>query len=141
MGPWSVYQYPQQGGYLTGAYRHTPDLASDSGTPVLVDILYLGLANGQCTGEPCFYLVTGTSVASPTLAGIVNLANNRLGQAPFTGGFYTNEENNLIYDQLFSHTAYGKNFYDVKTGTNGCGVGVRWDYCTGVGTPRGLLGK
>ncbi len=143
MGPWSVYQYPQQGGYLTsgGVFRHTPDLAFDSGTPVLVDILALGLSNGQCTGEPCLYLVTGTSVASPSLAGIVNKANNRLGQAPYTGGYYTNEENNLIYDQLFSHTAYGKNFYDVKTGSNGCSVGVRWDYCTGVGTPRGILGK
>jgi hypothetical protein len=38
-------------------------------------------------------------------------------------------------------TAYKKNFYDVKAGSNGCAVGVQWDYCTGVGSPRGLLGK
>jgi hypothetical protein len=80
-------------------------------------------------------------VASPSLAGIVNLAGNKLGQAPQGGGFYTNEENNLLYDQLFAAKAYKANFYDVKTGSNGCSVSTKWDYCTGVGSPRGLLGK
>ncbi len=143
MGPWSVYQYPQQGGYLSSTFRHTPDFAfdADPSSGVIMDALYYGLYYGYCTSEPCLFIVGGTSVASPSLAGIVNAAQNRLGQAPFTGGYYTNEENNMLYDQLFSHTAYGKNFYDVKTGTNGCSVGVRWDYCTGVGSPRGLLGK
>jgi kumamolisin len=143
MGAWGAFQYPQFGGYLQGTYRHTPDLASDAGTPVLIAALYYGMSKGQCSSEPCFYNVIGTSVASPTLAGIVNSANNRLGQAPTGGGFYTNQENNLLYDQLFSFTAYGKNFYDVKTGSNGagCGAAAKWDFCTGVGTPRGLLGK
>ena len=143
MGAWSAYQYAQFGGYLQGTFRHTPDIASDAGTPVLIAALYYGLSKQQCTGEPCFITVVGTSVASPTLAGIVNSAGNRLGQGPTGGGYYINEEDNLIYSQLFAYTAYGKNFYDVKTGSNGsgCGAASKYDLCTGVGTPRGLLGK
>ena len=133
MGPWSAYQYPQFGGYLAGAFRHTPDFAFDS-DPNSGVYVYSGYNGG-------WFIVGGTSVASPSLAGIVNLAGNKLGQAPQGGGYYTNEENNLLYDQLFAAKAYGANFYDVKTGSNGCSVGVKWDYCTGVGSPRGLLGK
>ena len=52
-------------------------------------------------------------------------------------------KNSLIYYQLFSHVAYGGNFYDVTTGSNGSGhnAGTKYDQCTGIGTPRGKLGK
>ncbi len=50
-------------------------------------------------------------------------------------------ENNLLYAQLFTYTEYKSNFYDVKTGSNGAAAGVGWDYCTGVGSPRGKKGK
>ena len=84
-------------------------------------------------------------MSSPTLAGIVNNAANKLGSGtifPIVGtGWYTAEENNLLYSELVGVQTYKSNFYDVKTGTNGCSVTASWDYCTGVGTPRGLLGK
>jgi len=59
-----------------------------------------------------------------------------------TGNSYVNnEENNLIYSQLYAARGYG-NFYDVKVGSNGGPAAVAgWDYCTGVGSPRGLAGK
>lgn len=133
MGPWADYQYPIFG----QASRQTPDLAFDA-DPASGVYVY-----SQDNGG--WFAVGGTSVSSPSLAGILNIANNRLGQAkiyPVTsGGFYTNEENNLLYSQLDARTAYVKNFYDVKTGSNGCTVTTNWDYCTGVGSPRGLLGK
>jgi hypothetical protein len=93
-----------------------------------------------------WFVVGGTSVSSPSLAGIVNNSNNRLGLASGVaagsgGGFYSTEENNLLYAQLFNHNAYPANFYDVKTGSNGSPAGPGWDQCTGVGTPRGKLGK
>jgi hypothetical protein len=93
-------------------------------------------------GYSGFLIVGGTSVSSPSLAGIVNNSNNRLGQG-VVGGFYTTEENNLIYSQLYAYTAYPANFYDVTTGSNGVGhnAGPGYDQCTGVGTPRGKLGK
>lgn len=131
MGPWAVYQYPFAG----QSARQTPDLAfnADPASGVYVYDSY---------GYGGWLVVGGTSVASPSLAGIVNNSNSRFGQAPSVGGYYTNEENNMLYDQLFSWN-YTSNFYDVTTGSNGSGhnAGVGYDQCTGVGTPRGKLGK
>ena len=132
MGPWSDYQYPFAG---QGA-RQTPDLSfnADPASGVYVYDTY---------GYGGWVIVGGTSVSSPALAGIVNSANNRLGQAPPAGGFYSTQENNLIYAQLFATQAFPNNFYDVKTGSNGVGHNalVGYDQCTGVGTPRGKGGK
>jgi subtilase family serine protease len=118
------------------ASRQTPDFAFDADPASGVNV-YNGYNGG-------WFVVGGTSVASPSLAGIVNLANNRLGSyflPPVNpAGYYTNEENNLLYAQLPARIGT-VNFYDVKTGSNGCTVRANWDYCTGVGSPRGLLGK
>ncbi|MCA0175402.1 MAG: hypothetical protein LCH73_03800 [Proteobacteria bacterium] len=86
-------------------------------------------------------VVAGTSLAAPIVAGIVNNSGNKLGVAPTGGGFYSNMENNLLYAQLGTAKEYAKNFYDVTTGSNGAAAGIGWDYCTGVGSPRGKLGK
>ncbi len=92
-------------------------------------------------GYAGWLVVGGTSVSSPALAGIVNNANNRLGQSG--AGHYHTGENNLLYSQLLSYTAYPANFYDVSTGSNGVGhnAGIGYDECTGVGSPRGKKGK
>jgi kumamolisin len=134
-GAWADYQYPIFG----EASRQTPDLSFDA-NPASGVYVYDAYYNGGG-----WWIVGGTSVASPSLAGIVNNANNRLGSyflpAVNPSGYFNNEENNLLYSQLPTITAYKKNFYDVKTGSNGCTVKPSWDYCTGVGSPRGLLGK
>jgi subtilase family serine protease len=132
MGPWADYQYPFAGQKA----RQTPDIAFDadpnSGANVYDSFGYGG-----------WVIVGGTSLASPALAGIINNSNNRLGQGPPSGGSYSTLENNLLYSQLFSNTAYPTNFYDVKTGSNGVGHNAvaGYDQCTGIGTPRGKLGK
>jgi kumamolisin len=132
MGPWTDYQYPFAG---QGA-RQTPDLAfnSDPASGVYVYDTF---------GYGGWVIVGGTSVASPSLAGIVNASNNRLGQAPPAGGFYSATEDKLLYSQLFANAAYPANFYDVRTGSNGIGHNAvaGYDQCTGVGSPRGRLGK
>jgi kumamolisin len=126
-GPWTNFQYPLFG----QASRAAPDVAAvadpNSGA-------WVRFAGG-------WYVIGGTSLAAPLTAGIVNNANNRLGVAPSPGGYYSNMENNLLYAQLATYKEYKTNFYDVTTGSNGAGAGVGWDYCTGVGTPRGKLGK
>ena len=129
MGPWTDYQYAAFG----QAARKTPDMSfnADPRSGVYV----YDYDNGG------WYGVGGTSLSSPALAGIVNLTKQKLGQTPPGGGYYNTEELNLIYSQLFTVTAYPKNFYDVKTGSNGVAAKAGWDYCTGVGSPRGLLGK
>jgi subtilase family serine protease len=127
------FQYPLFG----RANRATPDLAFDS-DPVSGVYVYSRYNGG-------WYIVGGTSVASPAPAGIINNAGNRLGSsfrpAVNPDGFLNNEENNLLYSQLPSLRARSANFYDIATGNNGCFVGTSWDYCTGIGSPRGLLGK
>jgi len=129
MGAWADYQYPMFG----KSARRTPDLSfnADPASGVWV----YDYVNGG------WYTVGGTSVSAPALAGIINNANNRLGLAPPGGGYYSTMENNLLYSQLSAQTAYATNFYDVTTGSNGSSAGAGWDYCTGVGTPRGLAGK
>lgn len=137
MGPWSGYQYELWGGYpYASAPRTTPDFAFDADPNSGVYVYDTYGYNG-------WVVVGGTSVASPSLAGIVNSAANQLGQTPPGGGYYRTGENDLLYAELFATTAYSTNFYDVTTGCNGTGhcAGQWYDQCTGVGTPRGKLGK
>jgi subtilase family serine protease len=137
MGPWSGFQYELFGGYpYQTAPRVTPDIALDA-DPASGAYVY------DTYGYGGWMVVGGTSLASPALAGIINLSNNRLGQAPPGGGKFYTGENDLLYSQLNTKTAYPKNFYDVTTGSNGSGhnAAVGYDQCTGIGSPRGKLGK
>lgn len=133
MGPWANYQYQLFGGapYQTPP-RSTPDISfnADPASGVWVYDTDEGGA---------WYVVGGTSVSSPALAGIVNASNNRLGQAG--SSFYGTKENDLLYSQLYTATAYNQNFYDVTTGSNGHPAGAGYDQCTGIGSPRGHLEK
>lgn len=133
MGPWAAYQYPIFG----EASRATPDLSFDSDPSSGVYVL--STYNGG------WYIVGGTSVSSPALASIVNRAGNELGSgrlhAVTGGGYLSAEENALLYSQLPAAKAYASNFYDVTKGSNGASAVAGYDLCTGVGTPRGLLGK
>jgi kumamolisin len=132
MGPWTDYQFPFAG----QGPRQTPDMSFDA-DPASGVFVY-----DSDSGTGTWYVVGGTSVASPSLAGIVNASKQEFGQG-VADGFYSTTELNLIYAQLFSTTAYKANFYDVTTGSNGSGhnAGTGYDQCTGVGSPRGKLGK
>jgi len=131
MGPWSDYQYE----IFSQNNRSTPDVSFNADPASGV---WVYDTDGTCTG---FCTVGGTSVGSPAVAGIINASNNRLGQASLSNPWYDTWENNLIYSQLNDHIAYGVNFYDVTTGSNGYAAGPGFDQCTGIGSPRGHLGK
>ncbi len=126
-GPWTNFQYPLFG----ESARRTPDVSFDADPASGAWVRY---ASG-------WYVVGGTSLSAPALAGIFNNADNRLGVAPSPGGYYTNAENNLMYAEQLTNRDYTANFYDVKTGTNGAPAATGWDSCTGVGSPRGRAGK
>lgn len=132
MGPWTPYQFATFGG---GAFRSTPDMSFDADPNSGVWVRDTDPTNGGG-----WYVVGGTSLSSPALAGLVNSAVNKLGQG-VPGGYYTAQENNLIYSQLYAAKAYAANFYDVNTGSNGHAAVTGYDQCTGVGSPRGKLGK
>ncbi len=136
VGPWADFQYPIFG---QGSTRTTPDFAFDA-DPASGAWVY------SAYGLTGWGVIGGTSLASPSLAGIVNRAGNKLGSVfltSATGGadWFSTWENNLLYAQLPTAKAYKSNFYDVKTGSNGVLATTSWDYCTGVGSPRGLSGK
>ena len=126
-GPWTGYQYPLFG----ESNRQMNDIAAVGDPSSGVYISYNG----------AWYVYGGTSVATPILAGIMSNAANQLGQAPAAGGYYSNTENNLLYAELLTSKDYPAHFYDVTTGSNGIAAAAGWDNCTGVGTPRGKVGK
>ena len=133
-GAWAAYQYMIFG----QSARATPDLSfnADPASGVYV----YSQSNGG------WFVVGGTSLSAPALAGIINRAGNKLGTVflnAITGnnGFFSAEEHNLIYSQLPTKKLYAQNFRDIKTGSNGTNAVAGWDYCTGVGTPVGLGGK
>ena len=104
---------------VVGSKRGTPDIASDSSSnsPVYV-------YDSSCYGS--WLEVWGTSVASPTLAGVINSA----------GSFESSSaaELTLMYDNMNDTTAYR----DITSGscdTHNAKTG--YDLCTGVGRVRG----
>jgi kumamolisin len=133
MGPWTAYQYSFAG---TTA-RQTPDMSFDA-SPASGMWVY----DSDEGGDP-WWVVGGTSLASPSLAAIANASNDRAGQTLPGGGKYINRENNLIYAEYDLHLTYPDYFYDVTTGSNGSGhnAGTNYDQCTGIGSPRGHFGK
>jgi len=135
MGPWADFQYPIFG----QSNRRTPDMSFDA-DPSSGAWVYSAFGLGGWSP------VGGTSLASPALAGIVNRFGNKLGSVyltPATSGsdWFSTWENNLVYAQLATANMYRTDFYDITTGSNGFAAVRSWDYCTGVGSPRGPIGK
>lgn len=110
---------------LVGNYRGTPDLSFDS-NPITGVWIYDANAGG-------WNIVGGTSVASPSLAGIVNSA----------GSFYASSNAELT--AIYADRALTADFRDIAVGY--CGPygtysgASGWDFCTGVGVASGKSGK
>jgi subtilase family serine protease len=105
--------------------RGAPDLSFDA-DPNSGVYVYDSTPYERSSG---WWVVGGTSLASPALAGVVNLANH----------FYTSAfaELGKVYGNLGT-----SDFRDIvmgRAGMNFCEVG--WDAVTGVGSPLGLTGK
>jgi len=80
-----------------------------------------------------WYIVGGTSVSSPLLAGIVNRA----------GSFATSSNSELT--TIYNNIAVTTDFKDTTVGMCGPYMGYSaakgWDFCTGVGSPKSYVGK
>ncbi|HXU21261.1 MAG TPA: S53 family peptidase [Verrucomicrobiae bacterium] len=112
------------------ASRTTPDVSYNAAINGGVLVV-----NSAVLGEPAFFIVGGTSAASPQWAAIVALANQSAGQSL---GFL----NPAIY-KLAQSAAYANDFHDIQTGNNvmaGTSVGFTaasgWDDASGWGTPN-----
>jgi len=108
---------------IVQGHRGTPDVAAvaDPSTGV------------WAYAYPYWHIIGGTSVASPVWAGIVNAA----------GSFSTTSKSELL--NVYANLGNASDFTDVVHGS--CGpnqgylAGASWDFCTGVGSPLGKLGK
>lgn len=114
--------------FIVGNFRGTPDLSFDANPETGVWVFDSNPVFG--TG---WFVVGGTSVSAPSLAGIVNAAGKfrKSSQA----------ENTEIYNNLLDPFA----FNDIQFGSCGINAGnlsvFGWDFCTGVGSDRGYFGK
>ena len=114
--------------YVVGGARATPDLSFDSDPNTGVWVFNTNPVLGVG-----WFIVGGTSVAAPSLAGIINAG----------GSFRSSSqaENQLIYGNLFN----GFDFRDITYGNCGLNIGnfavPGYDLCSGVGTPIGHQGK
>jgi subtilase family serine protease len=86
---------------------------------------------------PGWYIVGGTSVSSPLMAGIINAA----------GKFHPSSADLLEHVYSKGQNVYGTGspfgFNDIKVGYCGPSAGyftrMGYDWCTGVGSPDGYL--
>jgi subtilase family serine protease len=134
---------------IVGSARGTPDFSFDADPNSGVLVYDTTPYNGS-TG---WFIVGGTSVASPSLAGIINLAAS-------SGGSFAADTSSEL-GTIYSHFTNTGDFTDITSGsTTGCssdGGGnphhqstsssscfsaqTGWDFVTGVGTNLGTGGK
>jgi subtilase family serine protease len=121
--------------FIVGNARGTPDLSFDSNPYSGVWIFDTNPNAGiqESALGTGWYAVGGTSVAAPSLAGIINAAGRFLPSS--------SAENALIY----AHIGNPEDYNDIVYGD--CGPYIAYfalpgyDLCTGVGSPKGLRGK
>jgi subtilase family serine protease len=115
---------------IVGGSRGTPDISSDANPNTGVWVLDNFMAPAGCTPQ-CWYIVGGTSVSSPTWAGIVNAANSFAASS--------NAELTKLYADPHGY------FNDITIGSCGPYMGYfaipGWDFCSGLGSPRTYSGK
>jgi subtilase family serine protease len=131
--PVPLYQAPVEN--LVGTKRGTPDFSFDS-NPNSGVFVY---DSTPYNGSEGWWIIGGTSVASPSLAGIVNLASS-------AHAFQSSSTNELglIYSICGSgsSTCSSADFRDITSGSAGhYTAAVGWDFTTGVGSNQGLSGK
>jgi subtilase family serine protease len=111
---------------IVGTKRGTPDFSSEASNVSYVEIYSQYGCGGWCG-------VGGTSVSSPTLAGIVNAAG--------TFAASTNAELTEAYKDYGNSKTYKADWTDITRGSNGYECKKGWEYCTGIGSPLTFKGK
>lgn len=111
---------------VVGSARGTPDLSFDANPNTGVWVYDTNAVLGVG-----WYVVGGTSVSAPSLAGIVNAANSFSKSSA--------AENSLLY------SGKPRDFNDITYGNCGLYIGdfatTGYDLCTGIGTVKTLKGK
>jgi kumamolisin len=113
--------------FIVGDSRGTPDLSFDANPTTGVWVLDTNAVPG-----PGWYIVGGTSVAAPSLSGIINAAEAHRSSSQ--------AENTEMYNHLFSGA-----FNSITYGNCGLNAGtfaqIGYDLCTGLGSVSTLRDK
>jgi len=116
---------------IVGTQRGVPDYSFDADPNTGVSVY----DTTSCQGLSGWLVFGGTSVSSPSLAGIVNSAGSNTSGAAELSLIYTSVSNG-------GATINGANFRDILTGTAGSfSAKPGWDFVTGIGSTNGLTGK
>ncbi|MGA8184202.1 MAG: hypothetical protein WB819_11250, partial [Terriglobia bacterium] len=133
----SIYTLAQ----MLNGYRGTPDYSFDANPASGVSVY----DSTSCQGYSGWLVFGGTSVSSPSLAGIFNLAGAFDGG--WNGGSNTSSVQSNIYQNYDTASSggtvcpYQSTFYDVSSGSAGSyPAGACWDFATGIGSGRGVSG-
>lgn len=115
-----------------GGYRGTPDVAwvADPNTGVAV---YDSTAD---QGQKGWFVVGGTSVGAPSVAGVIALADQAHGTTLTTN----NLTSRFAYQLDGSTSNYSSDYHDITSGSNGspcCTAGSGYDLASGLGSPVG----
>ena len=122
-----LFQSPVMG--VVGAKRGVCDLSFEANPNTGVYVY----DSTPFEGSSGWWILGGTSVASPCLAGVVNVAGGTNGFAASSAA-----EEARIYGALGN----ASDFTDIISGTDGkYSAKTGYDYPTGVGAPHGLVGK
>ncbi len=120
----SIPTYQSVVASIVGNQRGTPDFSFDANPNTGVSVY----DSTSCQGLSGWLVFGGTSVASPSLAGIVNLS----------GHFAVDSGTEL--GTIYSNLGNGSDFRDITSGSNGYSATAGWDFATGVGSDQGTSG-
>ena len=113
-------------GGTDATHRSAPDFSFDANPNTGVSVF----DSTTCQGFSGWLVFGGTSVSSPSLAGIVNKA----------GGFAASSTTELT--TIYANRTNTADFRDIVSGTAGSfSAGPGYDFVTGVGSDQGLAGK
>jgi subtilase family serine protease len=133
------YQSSISGIYaLVGSKRGTPDVSFDADPNSGVSV-YDSTPYERQSG---WWVVGGTSVSAPSLAGIINAAaGTYVGTSNVLSEIYSNYLSTP--SSSYGTTSYmGGDFRDITSGKAGkYSAGLGWDFVTGVGSPLTYTGK
>jgi subtilase family serine protease len=118
--------YQNSVGGTDASQRSIPDLSFDADPNSGVSVY----DSTSCQGNSGWLVFGGTSVSSPSLAGIVNSA----------GGFASSSADEL--NTIYSNYTNTNDYRDILSGSAGSfTAGPGWDFVTGVGSDLGYVGK
>ncbi len=109
---------------IVGTKRGVPDISSDADPAS-------GVAMYDADGGYGWLQVGGTSVSSPSLAGMINSAGHFASTSAL--------ELTQLFKEYANATEYKAEFRDITTGNAKCTTG--WDICTGIGSLQTYKGK